>query len=157
MKTITFYSLAYSLWLFHGKEGEHFKAFLKQFQLLAKLENWDKQRAIEILLLNLKDKAYKFITSDPVTETCTKLSEYIDKLTEKYNIKKSFKKNEIDNINQQPGQSIQQIVDLISVKEKEYLNPTNSNERQIHTLTENSKMSQCICDYFIPTAVAGHW
>ena len=67
----------------------------------------------------------------------------IDKLTEKYDIK-SFeeKKKEFDNTIQQLGQSVQQLADLISVKAQEYFNPTNSNERHMHTLTENSKMSQ---------------
>ena len=144
MSTVTFQSLASSLQPFYGKEGENFKAFLKQFELLAKLEKWEEERAIGILLLNLKDKAYEFITSDPVSQTCKKLNDYIEKLSEKYEIKKSFeeKKIEFDNITQKPGQSIQQLADLISVKAQDFLNPTNSNERQIHTLTENSKMSQ---------------
>ena len=79
-------------------------------------------------MLNLINKAYDFITSDPVAQTCTKLSECIDKLTEKYDIKNLLrkKKNEFDNIIQQPGQSIQQLADLISVKTQKYLKPTNS-------------------------------
>ena len=84
-------------------------------------------------MIILKDKAYEFITSDPVTQTFIKLSEYKDKLIEKSDIKKSFEKkmNEFDNTVQQPGQSIQQLLDLISVKAQEYLNPTNNNERLI--------------------------
>ena len=139
--------MASSLQPFHCKVDENFKAFLKQFQLLTKLENMVEQRAIGVLLLNLKNNVYEFITSDPVAQICTKLSEYIDKLNEKYDVKKSFekKKNEFDNIIQKPGQSIQQLADIISVKAQEYLNPTNSNERQMYTLIENSKMSQFIC------------
>ena len=83
-------------------------------------------------IFNLKDKVYKYITSHPVVKTCINLSKYKEKLIEKFALEKSFegKKNELDKSVEQPDQSIQQLVDLISVKAQEYLNPSNTNKQQ---------------------------
>lgn len=138
-------SLATSLPTFSGSSEDNIEYFLDQFNSIANLENWDKNKKLILLKLNCKGDALKYLMNDPSANKETDFNNLETLLKNKFKRKQeTFQEiqQKFSKIKHLPNQTISDLAEVISEYATKYINKNNSSDPAIVELTENIKLTK---------------